>query len=98
MCPTFLQDLANRSDPCAELCSLNAQLEHLRAECGMTIARHRWRGPLALLTALTAAAVTLAGCGTDSGGGSGTATSGAIQVWEGYTGADAKAFAHLVAG
>jgi multiple sugar transport system substrate-binding protein len=64
----------------------------------MTIARHRWRGPLVgLLTALTAAAVTLAGCGTDSGGGSGAATSGPIQVWEGYTGVDAKAFAHLVA-
>ncbi len=65
----------------------------------MTIPRHLWRGPLAgLLTALTAAAV-LVGCGTDSGGGgSGAgATSGPIQVWEGYTEGDAKAFAHLVA-
>jgi multiple sugar transport system substrate-binding protein len=64
----------------------------------MTIPRHRWRGPLAgLLTALTATAV-LVGCGTDSGGGGGAgATTGPIQVWEGYTGPDAKAFAHLVA-
>jgi ABC-type glycerol-3-phosphate transport system substrate-binding protein len=61
-------------------------------------AGHRLRGPLAgLLTVLTGAAV-LAGCGTDStasgGGGGGQA---AIQIWEGYTGAEAKAFAHLVA-
>ena len=60
------------------------------------MAKHRLRGPLAgLLTALTAAAVALAGCGTDSGGSSGG--SGPIQIWEGYTGAEAKAFAHLVA-
>jgi multiple sugar transport system substrate-binding protein len=48
-----------------------------------------------LLTVLTGAAV-LAACGTDStssGGGSGTT----IQVWEGYTAAEAKAFSHLVA-
>src|SRR6202012_6216284 len=48
-----------------------------------------------LLTVLTGAAV-LAGCGTDStssgGGGSGTT----IQIWEGYTQVEAKAFAHLV--
>jgi len=59
-------------------------------------AGHRLRGPLAgLLTVLTGAAV-LAGCGADSnssGGGSGAQT---IQVWEGYTAAEAKAFAHLV--
>jgi len=59
--------------------------------------KHRLRGPLAgLLTVLTGAAV-LAGCGTDSnssGGGGGAQT---IQVWEGYTAAEAKAFAHLVA-
>jgi len=58
---------------------------------------HRLRGPLAgLLTVFTGAAV-LAGCGTDSnssGGGGGAQT---IQVWEGYTAAEAKAFAHLVA-
>src|SRR6266496_1471453 len=62
-------------------------------------AGNRLRGPLAgLLTVLTGAAV-LAGCGTDStasgsGGGGGSAT---IQVWEGYTQVEAKAFAHLVA-
>ena len=59
--------------------------------------RNQLRGPLAgLLTVLTGAAV-LAGCGTDSnsrGGGGGAQT---IQVWEGYTAAEAKAFAHLVA-
>jgi multiple sugar transport system substrate-binding protein len=48
-----------------------------------------------LLAVLTGAAV-LAACGTDStssGGGGGTT----IQVWEGYTQVEAKAFAHLVA-
>src|SRR6266536_3408584 len=49
-----------------------------------------------LLAVLTGAAV-LAGCGTDStssGGGGGVQT---IQIWEGYTEAEAKAFSHLVA-
>ena len=49
-----------------------------------------------LLAVLTGAAV-LAGCGTDStssGGGGGFQT---IQIWEGYTEAEAKAFSHLVA-
>src|ERR1700755_345494 len=49
-----------------------------------------------LLAVLTGAAV-LAGCGTDStssGGGGGAQT---LQIWEGYTAAEAKAFAHLVA-
>ena len=48
-----------------------------------------------LLAVLTGAAV-LAGCGTDStssGGGGGGQT---IQIWEGYTSAEAKAFSHLV--
>jgi multiple sugar transport system substrate-binding protein len=59
--------------------------------------KHRLRGRLAvLLTALTAAAVVLAGCGTDTGGGSGGASSGPIQIWEGFTGDEATAFAHLV--
>jgi multiple sugar transport system substrate-binding protein len=47
-----------------------------------------------LLAVLTGAAV-LAGCGTDStssSGGGGTT----IQIWEGYTQVEAKAFAHLV--
>jgi multiple sugar transport system substrate-binding protein len=38
-------------------------------------------------------AVALAGCGSGSGGAGG---GGTIQIWEGYTGAEAKAFAHLV--
>ena len=51
-----------------------------------------------LLAVLTGAAV-LAGCGTDStssgaGGGGGSQT---IQIWEGYTEVEAKAFSHLVA-
>ena len=62
----------------------------------MAIARHSRRGTLAvLLTACTATALTLTGCGTDAGGTTSTA-SGPIQIWEGYTGPDAKAFAHLV--
>jgi multiple sugar transport system substrate-binding protein len=61
--------------------------------------KHRRRGTRAgLLTVLTAAAVALAGCGTDSNGsssnnGGGSAT---IQVWEGYTQTEATTFAHLV--
>jgi multiple sugar transport system substrate-binding protein len=60
---------------------------------------HRLRGPLAgLLTVLTGTAVALAGCGTDSQSSGGTGGGqGSIQIWEGYTGAEAKAFAHLVA-
>src|SRR3982074_1327094 len=56
----------------------------------------RWlRVPLAgPLAAVTVVALGLAACGTDSGGTGGS--SGAIQIWEGYTGAQAKAFAHLV--
>jgi multiple sugar transport system substrate-binding protein len=52
--------------------------------------RHRLRFSLA--GALMALA--LAGCGSGSGGAGGG--SGAIQIWEGYTGAEAKAFAHLL--
>jgi multiple sugar transport system substrate-binding protein len=53
-------------------------------------------GPLTALTALTALTMTtaLTGCGSGSGG---SGASGSIQIWEGYTGAEAKAFAHLVA-
>ena len=51
-----------------------------------------------LLAVLTGAAV-LAGCGTDSNGSSSNNGGGSvtIQVWEGYTQVEAKAFAHLVA-
>jgi multiple sugar transport system substrate-binding protein len=60
------------------------------------MAKHRPRVALAgLLPALTAVTVGLAACGTDSGGSGGS--SGAISIWEGYTGAEAKAFTHLVA-
>src|SRR5277367_1182815 len=59
--------------------------------------KHRLRGRLAVLvTVLAAVTVVLAGCGTDSGGGS-NASSGPIQIWEGWTGAEATAYAHLVA-
>ncbi|HTT52953.1 MAG TPA: ABC transporter substrate-binding protein [Streptosporangiaceae bacterium] len=55
----------------------------------------RWRVTLAgLLTVPVAAMVALAGCGTDSGGSSGHGTT--IQIWEGWTGAEAKTFAHDV--
>lgn len=56
----------------------------------------RWRGTLAGLLAVPVAAVlVLAGCGTDSNsnGSSGGTT---IQIWEGWTGAEAKTWAHLV--
>src|SRR5215831_8072036 len=57
--------------------------------------KHWLRGTMAgLLAAVTMTAV-LAACGSDSGGGSGA--SGPIQIWEGWTGAEAKTFAHLVA-
>jgi multiple sugar transport system substrate-binding protein len=60
------------------------------------MAKHRQRVTLAgLLPVLTAVSLALAACGTDSGGSSGS--SGAISIWEGYTGTEAKAFTHLVA-
>jgi multiple sugar transport system substrate-binding protein len=52
-------------------------------------------GPLTVLTVLTAVTVALTGCGSDAAGSGGG--SGSIQIWEGWTGAEAKAFAHLVA-
>ena len=51
--------------------------------------RHRLR--ICLAGALIALA--LAGCGSGSGGAGG---GGPIQIWEGYTGAEATAFAHLL--
>jgi multiple sugar transport system substrate-binding protein len=60
--------------------------------------RHRLRGTLAgSISVLAAMAVAVAGCGTDSTGSGGHGGSGAINIWEGYTGAEAKAFAHLIA-
>ncbi|HEX3304727.1 MAG TPA: ABC transporter substrate-binding protein [Streptosporangiaceae bacterium] len=53
------------------------------------------KAPLAGLLAVLTGATVLAACGTDStsSGGGGSTT---IQVWEGYTQVEAKAFAHLV--
>jgi multiple sugar transport system substrate-binding protein len=56
--------------------------------------------PRTRLAACLAGAViiALAGCGTGSGGGSnGDSASGPIQIWEGYTSTQGKAFAQLVA-
>src|ERR1700722_10627333 len=65
----------------------------------MTIARQHRRGALAGLAALTATALAVAGCGTDANGG-GSSSSGSssatIQIWEGWTGQEAKTFSHLV--
>ena len=55
------------------------------------MAKHRLRVTLA--SSLTVVALVLAACGTDSGGGGGSAT---VQIWEGYTGPEAKVFAHLI--
>jgi len=53
--------------------------------------RSHWRGVAIVASVL---ALGLAACGSDaSGGGSGGTT---ISIWEGWTGAEAKAFAHLV--
>jgi multiple sugar transport system substrate-binding protein len=58
------------------------------------MARHRLSVTLAGL--LCAATLVLSACGTDSGSsGSGGGTT--VQVWEGYTGPEAKAFARLLA-
>ena len=47
-----------------------------------------------VLAAVSLAAFGLAGCGTGNGGGG---SGGGLQIWEGYTGAEATAFKHLVA-
>src|SRR5262245_37512915 len=52
------------------------------------------RNWLRMAVAAALAALGLAACGS-SGGGSGAAP-GSIQIWEGYTGVEAKTFAHLV--
>ena len=53
-----------------------------------------------MLAALTATALAVAGCGTDANGGgsssSGSSSSSTIQIWEGWTGQEAKTFSHLV--
>ena len=60
-------------------------------------AGRRLRGSLAGLLAVLTGTAVLAGCGTDSNSSSGGGGAQTIQVWEGYTAAEAKAFAHLVA-
>ena len=58
--------------------------------------RHRLHVTLAApLAAAAALTLGLAACGTDSnsGGGGGSTT---VQIWEGWTGPEAKAFAHLI--
>jgi len=71
----------------------------------MTIARQHPRAALAgLLAALTATALAAAGCGSDANGGGSASAAGSssgsspatIQVWEGWTGQEAKTWAHLV--
>jgi multiple sugar transport system substrate-binding protein len=65
----------------------------------MTIGRHHRRAALTgLITALTATALAVAGCGSDANGGGSSSGSSAstIQVWEGWTGTEAKSFAKLV--
>ena len=61
---------------------------------------YRLRGTLAGLLAVLTGTAVLAACGTDStssGGGGGGGGGSTIQIWEGYTQVEAKAFAHLVA-
>jgi multiple sugar transport system substrate-binding protein len=59
--------------------------------------RHRLRGAVAgSLAVATAAALGLAGCGTDASSGTSSSGPTTIQIWEGYSGAEATAFSHLV--
>jgi multiple sugar transport system substrate-binding protein len=57
------------------------------------MARHRVYVTMAAL--LSAAGLVLSACGTDSQSG---ASSGgtSVQIWEGYTGVEAKAFSHMI--
>jgi multiple sugar transport system substrate-binding protein len=50
-----------------------------------------------LHTALASTLLALGLCACGSGGGSGSSSSTGLQIWEGYTGAEGKAFAHLLA-
>jgi multiple sugar transport system substrate-binding protein len=54
--------------------------------------RSHWLG---VAVASSVVALGLAACGSDAGGGSGGGGT-AISIWEGWTGAEAKAFTHLV--
>jgi multiple sugar transport system substrate-binding protein len=56
----------------------------------------RWRVSMAGLLAVPVTAVlVLAGCGTDSNS-NGSSSGSSIQVWEGWTGAEAKTWTHLI--
>jgi multiple sugar transport system substrate-binding protein len=58
--------------------------------------KHRLRAPYTgLLAVVTATALAMAGCGSD-GTGSASGGSTTIQVWQGWTGAEAKAWTHLL--
>src|SRR5215469_6110277 len=91
----------------AQYCSIGERREQLERSAAMTIARHHRRAALTgLLTVLTATSLAAAGCGSDANGGgsssvssSGTSSGAApatIQVWEGWTGQEAKTWASLV--
>src|SRR6201986_3921197 len=61
------------------------------------MARHRLYVTMASLLAV--GAVTLSACGTDSqsgGGGGGKSSTAPIQIWEGWTGAEAQNVTKLV--
>ena len=62
------------------------------------MARHRLYVTMASL--LGAGALVLSACGTDSqsggGGNGGKSSTASIQIWEGWTGTEAKTFAKLV--
>jgi multiple sugar transport system substrate-binding protein len=56
----------------------------------------RWRVSLAGLLAVPVTAVlVLAGCGTDSNS-NGSSGASSIQIWEGWTGTEAKTWTHLI--
>jgi multiple sugar transport system substrate-binding protein len=58
---------------------------------------HRLRITLAApVAAFAALSLGLAACGTDSNSGGGGGGGTTVQIWEGWTGAEAKTFAHLV--
>jgi multiple sugar transport system substrate-binding protein len=57
--------------------------------------RRTWPG-ISAVAAAAAVGLLLAACGSDASGGSGGGPAGSISIWEGYTGVEAKVFAHLV--
>jgi multiple sugar transport system substrate-binding protein len=59
------------------------------------MARHRLYVTLAGL--ICAATLVLSACGTDASSGSNSSGGATIQIWDGYTQAEAKAFSHLIA-